>query len=68
MIDIRYSFPGNTKEMKYLSAKHPRFDFDLATHAFETNVACIRQIPIYTDRGDVIEINPSDLQQLEVWY
>jgi hypothetical protein len=67
MINVLFSFIDNTKEVKFLSATHPRFDVDLSSNSLETNISCILRIPVYTDR-DVREINPHDLKRLEPWY
>jgi hypothetical protein len=67
MINVLFSFIDNTKEVKFLSATNPRFDFDLSSSSLETNVDCIVRIPWYTDR-DVREISSHDLKRLEPWY
>jgi hypothetical protein len=67
MINILFSFIENTKEVKFLSGTHPRFDFDLSSNSLETNISCIARIPVYTDR-DVREINTHDLKRLGAWY
>lgn len=67
MINILFSFIENTKEVKFLSAVHPRFDFDISSNSLETNVSCITRIPLYVDR-DVLEISSHDLKRLEPWY
>jgi len=67
MINILFSFIENTKEVKFLSGTHPRFDFDLSSNSLETNISCILKIPVYTDR-DIREISPHDLTKLGPWY
>ena len=67
MVNIMYSFADNTKEVKFLSASNPRFDFDLSSNSLETNLSCILRIPVYSDR-EVGEINPYDLSRLPPWY
>ena len=67
MINVLFSFIDNTKEVKFLSATNPRFDFDLSSNSLETNVDCIVRIPLYTDR-DVSQINSHDLKRLAPWY
>jgi hypothetical protein len=67
LIDVRFSFIENTKEMKFLSAANPRFDYELSTNSLETNLSCISKIPMYRD-GEIYEINPYDLTRLEPWY
>jgi hypothetical protein len=67
MVNILFSFIENTKEVKFLSAVHPRFDFDISSNSLETNISCIERIPLYVDR-DVWEISSRDLKRLEPWY
>lgn len=67
MVNILYSFIDNTKEVKFLSATHPRFDFDISSNSLETNIECILRIPVYTDR-DMREMSPHDLKRLPPWY
>lgn len=67
MINILFSFIDNTKEVKFLSATHPRFDFEISSSSVETNLSCILKIPVYTDR-EVGEISPYDLKRLPPWY
>jgi len=67
MINVLFSFIGNTKEVKFLSGTNPRFDFELSADSLETNISCISRIPVYTDR-DVTEINSHDLKRLPPWY
>ncbi|ASU32000.1 hypothetical protein [Mucilaginibacter xinganensis] len=67
MVNVLFSFIDNTKEVKFLSAVHPRFDFELSADSLETNISCISRIPVYTDR-DVYEIRSHDLKRLEPWY
>lgn len=67
MINVLFSFIDNTKEVKFLSAAHPRFDFELSSNSLETNISCISRIPWYTDR-DVREISTHDLTRLDPWY
>ncbi|MDB4919484.1 hypothetical protein [Mucilaginibacter sp.] len=67
MINVLFSFIDNTKEVKFLSATNPRYDFDISSNSLETNVSCIVRIPWYTDR-DVREISSHDLKRLEPWY
>jgi hypothetical protein len=68
MINIRYCFNDNMKEVKFLSAENPRFDVDLSSNGLETNMDCIRRIPVYRDRQEPGEIHPSYLKKLEPWY
>ncbi len=67
MINVLFSFVGNTKEVKFLSATNPRYDFDISSNSLETNIDCILRIPVYPDR-DVREMNSHDLQRLPPWY
>ncbi len=67
MVNVLYSFIDNTKEVKFLSAYHPRFDVDISSNSLETNISCILRIPLYVDR-DVREISSYDLKRLEPWY
>ena len=67
MVNILYSFADNTKEVKFLSATHPRFDIDISSNSLETNLDCILRIPVYTDR-EVGEISPYDMKKLPPWY
>ncbi|MDF2434233.1 MAG: hypothetical protein JWP44_3864 [Mucilaginibacter sp.] len=67
MVNVLFSFIDNTKEVKFLSATNPRFDFDISSNSLETNISCITRIPVYTAR-DVGEINSYDLKRLEPWY
>jgi len=67
MVNILFSFIENTKDVKFLSAVHPRFDFDISSNSLETNISCIERIPLYIDR-DVLEISSRDLKRLEPWY
>lgn len=68
LIDITFSFINNTKEMKFMSASNPRYDFNLSSSSLETNLDCITQIPIYDDWGGTREISIQDLKKLEPWY
>lgn len=68
MIDIRFSFINNTKEVKFMSAANPRFDFELSSNSLETNLDCIAQIPMYNKWGEPGEISTHDLTRLEAWY
>lgn len=67
MINVKFSFIDNTKEIKLLSGFHPRFDMDVSTNSLEPNVAAIVKIPLYVDR-DEREISSYDLRRLEAWY
>lgn len=67
MIDFLFSFIENTKDMRYRSAEHPRFDFDLQAGSLDSNISCIAKIPIYR-YGEIYEISPYDLKRLEPWY
>ena len=67
MVNVLFCFIENTKEVKFLSAVHPRFDFDISSNSLETNISCIERIPLYVDR-DVLEIHSRDLKRLEPWY
>ncbi|HMK25453.1 MAG TPA: hypothetical protein VK483_05425 [Chitinophagaceae bacterium] len=67
MINVLFSFINNTKEVKFLSATHPRFDVDISSNSLETNLSCILRIPVYKDR-EIGEISPYDLKRLEPWY
>ncbi|TGD57952.1 hypothetical protein [Flavobacterium humi] len=67
MVNVLFSFIDNTKEVKFLSATNPRFDFDLTSNSLETNVSCILKIPVYTDR-DISQISTYDLKRLPEWY
>jgi hypothetical protein len=67
MVNILYSFQNNTKELKFLSATHPRYDVDISSNSLETNLSCILRVPVYVDR-DVREISSYDLKRLEPWY
>lgn len=67
IIDVRFSFIENTKEMKFYSAENPRFDFEVSANSLETNISCIAKIPIYR-HGEIYEINTRDLTRLEPWY
>lgn len=64
MINIAYSFINNTKEVRFLSAEHPRFDWDLSSHSLETNLSCILRIPLHNER--IISVH--DLNRLPPWY
>jgi hypothetical protein len=68
MVNILFSFINNTKEVKFLSADKPRYDFDISSNSLETNIACIMRIPVYKDREEPREISPYDLTRLEPWY
>lgn len=67
IIDVRFSFIENTKDLKFYSAEHPRFDFELSSGSLETNISCIAKIPVYWDR-EPYQINQHDLKRLEAWY
>ena len=67
MVNVLFSFINNTKEVKFLSATHPRFDVDISSNSLETNLSCILRIPVYKDR-EVGEISSYDLKRLEPWY
>ncbi|MET0393087.1 MAG: hypothetical protein ABW019_08085 [Chitinophagaceae bacterium] len=67
MINVLFSFIDNTKEVKFLSATHPRFDVEFSSNSLETNISCITRIPVYTDR-DTREISPHDVKRLPPWY
>lgn len=67
LIDVRFNFIENTKELKFYSAEEPRFDFDISTDSLETNLSCIAKIPVYWNR-ELYEINPHDLKRLPEWY
>ncbi len=67
MVEIRFSFIDNTKEVKFLSATHPRFDVDISSNSLESNIDCILRIPVYTDR-DIRQLYSYDLKKLGAWY
>jgi hypothetical protein len=67
MINVLYSFIENTKEVKFLSATHPRFDVDISADSLETNISCIMRIPVYLDR-DEMPMGAFDIKKLPVWY
>jgi len=67
MANVMFSFIDNTKEVKFLSATNPRYDFDISTDSLETNVEAIVRVPWYTDR-DVRELSSHDLTRLPPWY
>lgn len=68
IIDIKFSFINNIKEMKFMSASNPRFDLDVSSNSLETNLDCIAQIPVYNRWGEPGEISTHDLTRLEAWY
>jgi hypothetical protein len=68
MVNVRFSFINNTKEVKFLSATNPRFDFDITSDSLESNVECIVRIPLYQEREEPREISSHDLKRLEPWY
>jgi hypothetical protein len=68
MINIMYSFIGNTKELRFLSAKEPRFDFEISSDSLETNLSCIKRILLFNEWGEQYEISPYDLKKLPTWY
>ncbi|HZV68479.1 MAG TPA: hypothetical protein VFG10_03015 [Saprospiraceae bacterium] len=67
MVNVLFSFINNTKEVKFLSGHHPRFDVDISSNSLETNVSCITRIQLYYDRN-LREISSYDLKRLEPWY
>lgn len=68
MINVMFSFIDNTKEVKFLSANGPRFDYDITSDSLETNLECIQRIPVYSERSEPREIHYRDLKRLPVWY
>lgn len=68
MINIRFSFIQNSKEVQFLSAENPRFDVDISSNSLETNIDCILKIPVYKEREEPREISPYDLKKLPEWY
>jgi hypothetical protein len=68
MANILFSFINNTKEVKFLSASNPRFDFDISSNSLETNLSCILRIPLFREREEPGEISPYDLTKLPAWY
>ena len=68
VINILFSFENNTKEVKFLSGFGPRFDVDIASDSLETNLECIKRIPVYKEREDPGEISHYDLKKLPAWY
>jgi hypothetical protein len=67
MVNVLYSFIENTKEVKFLSATHPRFDVDISADSLETNISCIMRTPVYMDR-DEMPMGAFDIKKLPVWY
>lgn len=68
MVNVLFSFADNTKEVRFLSGAHPRFDFELSSNSLETNLDCILRIPVYRLRQEPGQLSPHDLQRLEPWY
>jgi len=68
MINVLFSFIGNTKEVKFLSATNPRYDLDISANSLETNISCILRIPVYRDREEPGQLSSYDLKRLEPWY
>jgi len=64
MVDIRFSFSDNTKQVAFRSAKHPRFDMDLTLTALEPNYGALSQLTIYDDPV----LFGCDVEKLEPWY
>jgi hypothetical protein len=51
IVDIRFSFAGNTKHLKFISAINPRHDCELSSLSLETNISLISRIPVYDGEG-----------------
>lgn len=69
LINIYFSFIGNTKEVKFLSATNPRYDVDVSANSLESNMSIITtKIPVYRDREEPREISSYDVTRLEPWY
>ncbi|HTF03964.1 MAG TPA: hypothetical protein VK826_08060 [Bacteroidia bacterium] len=68
MINAVFDFNGNTKEVKFLSARSPRYDVDISSNSLETNLECILRIPLHRDREQPGQISSHDLKRLDRWY
>lgn len=68
MVNAVFSFIGNTKEVKFLSATNPWFDVDISSDSLETNLECMLRIPLYRDREEPGQISSRDLKRLDPWY
>ncbi|MCW3071802.1 MAG: hypothetical protein JWO44_1692 [Bacteroidetes bacterium] len=68
MVNILFSFIDNTKEVKFLSAANPRYDYEISSNSLETNISCILRIPVYADRSEPRELSSHDLKKLPPWY
>jgi hypothetical protein len=68
MVNIYFNFIENKKEVKFLSATNPRFDFDISSDSLETNIECIARIPVYQEREEPRDLSPYDCRKLPAWY
>ena len=68
IVDIRFNFNDNLKQLKFYSAQNPRFDVDLESNSLETNMEAMARIPIYRDREEPGQLSLYDLKRLPAWY
>lgn len=64
LVNVRFSFADNTKEVAFLSGQNPRFDTELSSNSLETNYSCMSRLMIYED--SILSI--SDVKRLDPWY
>ncbi|MBF9221444.1 hypothetical protein [Hymenobacter ruricola] len=64
MVNVRFSFINNTKELAFLSGQHPRFDTELSANSLETNYSCMERMMLYEDSI----VSACDVTRLDPWY
>lgn len=64
LVDIRFSFTGDTKQVAFRSGREPRFDIDLELTALTTNYEGLSQLELY---GEPV-LPGCDVAKLAPWY
>lgn len=67
IVNVRYSFAGNTKEVEFISGTNPRYDATLSADSLETNISCILRLPIHLNE-EITGISSHDLTRLLPMY
>jgi hypothetical protein len=63
MVNVRYCFIDNTKEIEFLSAESPKYDTTVSSSSLQTNLSCMVALTKY---GETF-INPHDIKKLPLW-
>jgi hypothetical protein len=64
LVNARFSFVNNTKEVAFLSGRHPQLDMEISSDSLETNYDCMARMMLYEDSI----LLACDVLRLDPWY